>query len=874
MNEKLSTLISSLDQKARRSLEKAAGLSHSKQNSYVEWEHWLWVLLQNPSDVLDSFLKRSGFSVEKISACLTDSIARLGSGMTSSQALSKWLIQWLSSARVEARLEFGVDEISCEILVYSFFQDENLCTLALRLSDEFSKLDPDVFRKDLKNYLMMNASGQTKQDQSDDKSRSFPALEQYTSDLSQKAASGQLDPVIGREVETRQLTDILMRRRQNNPVIVGEAGVGKTALVEGFCQLVSGGQVPERLRNVRVHALDLTLLRSGAGVRGEFEQRLNELLEDISRHPDEIILFIDEVHTIVGGQQANGDGDLANILKPALARGELRTIGATTWAEYKRYIEKDPALSRRFQAVKVEEPDEDLAMRMLRRLVPGLEKHHGVFISSDAVSAAVILSKRYLAEKCLPDKGISLLDTACARVSLSQTMTPSKIQSLESQLTDLRNSRERMQKEPVEHDDPGKLTKDISDCEQQIDILKKQLSDQKEASVAIQQLLDALSEEDSDQSTDMIKSKIRDLVESRADHHTNHEAFVFPWVDEAVVAGVLEDWTGIPMKKMKRSESDSISGLYDRLSGNIIGQEPGLKKICMAMKLHRSGLLDKNRPAGVFMLAGPSGVGKTETALALAEELFGSRSKVTFINMSEFKEEHKVSMLLGSPPGYVGFGEGGYLTEAVRRKPYSILLLDEFEKAHPGVHDIFYRIFDQGLVCDSEGIEVDFRNCVIILTSNLGARNICAQWESEEFKALDSDEAFEILTDHLKIELLKTFRPSFLGRMHLIPYLPLSADSMKHIVDLELKRVSNRIQENYGASLDWETDLSDWLLSKNNDMTSGVRKIPQILQDQLLPPLSDILLRSLSDGGMAGNHRVQQGIRVGVQQDKVNIQAL
>ncbi len=587
------------------------------------------------------------------------------------------------------------------------------------------------------------------------------------------------------------MVDILTRRRQNNPILTGEAGVGKTAVVEGLALRIAQGSVPNVLKNVKIHTLDLALLQAGAGMKGEFENRLKSLISEIKNTPNPVILFIDEAHTMIGSGGQAGQNDAANLLKPALARGELRTIAATTWAEYKKFFEKDAALARRFQVVKVEEPTQEKAIAMLRGLVPVMEKHHNVFISEQALESAVHLSHRYITGRQLPDKAVGLLDTACARVAMSQASTPNSIETLENERSEIEsqiNMLTREQRTGLNHSEVlESLTNKCQQITEQLAPLKSQFENEMSLIKDVKEVITGLNDETEQPSAEI--EKLQQCKESLAKYDSN---MVHWQVDDELIAQVISDWTGIPVGKMHEDDVKSVLNLASTMKERVVGQDHALELIAKVVQTSKAQLADESRPNGIFMLAGPSGVGKTETALALANEVYGSEENITIINMSEYKEEHKVSLLLGSPPGYVGYGEGGVLTEAIRRKPYSVILLDEIEKAHPGVHDIFYQVFDKGTIKDGEGRDIDFKNTIIIMTSNVGTDTTMSLFEDEE-----TAPSVQGLQKAIQSDLLEVFKAAFLGRINVIPYFPLNKETLAEITKLQLSKIKNRVNKNY-----------------------------------------------------------------------------
>ncbi len=641
------------------------------------------------------------------------------------------------------------------------------------------------------------------------------------------------------------MIDILTRRRQNNPILTGEAGVGKTAVVEGFALRLASGDIPPALRGVTLRSLDLGLLQAGAGVRGEFENRLRGVIDEVKASPRPIILFIDEAHTLIGAGGGAGQNDAANLLKPALARGELRTIAATTWAEYKRYVEKDAALTRRFQVVKVEEPAEPMAIAMIRGLVATLEKHHGVRILDEAVSEAVRLSARYIPSRQLPDKAVSLIDTACARVAMSQSAIPAPIEDrtrrlalidtetaiLDREIAGGEPHQERRAALLVEH---RQVTDELQE-------LQARWREEKKLAAELAETRGLIEDPAGTADKDALRAQLADIT-TRLHRLQGEQPLIYPVVDGQAVAEVVEGWTGIPAGRMQSNEIRTVLTLQESMGHRVIGQPHALDAVTQAIRTSRARLTDPRKPIGVFLMVGTSGTGKTETALTLADLLYGGEQNLTVINMSEFKEEHKVSLLMGSPPGYVGYGEGGVLTEAVRRRPYSVILLDEMEKAHPGVQDVFYQVFDKGTMKDGEGRDIDFKNTLIIMTSNAGTELI-----NQLFADPETAPDAAGLAEALRPELMKVFKPAFLGRVTLVPYFPLSADVIRQIVELQLERVRRRVRGAYGARFAWDAELVDTVAARCTETSSGARNVESILSRTLLPELSAEILARLAD---------------------------
>ena len=703
-----------------------------------------------------------------------------------------------------------------------------------------------------------------------------PALDQFTIDLTARAKAGSIDPVLGRDFEIRQIMDILTRRRQNNPILTGEAGVGKTAVVEGFALRIAAGDVPDALKGVSLRSLDLGLLQAGAGVKGEFENRLKSVIEEVKSSPTPIIMFIDEAHTLIGAGGAAGQGDAANLLKPALARGELRTIAATTWAEYKKYFERDAALARRFQTVKVEEPDEKPAIEMMRGLIETLERHHNVTILNEAVVDAVRLSKRYISGRQLPDKAVSLLDTTCARIGISQAATPSAIEDCRRRIEQFKVASQVLERETAIGADHAETMNELATsrakAEDELKGLETRWNQEKDLVKKIHALRERLVVGDkpaadpaaaeakpgakpaagktpaapakplAPEERTKVLAELSDL-QTQLEKLQGEEPLVHVCVNSQAIAETVSSWTGIPLGRMVSDEINTILNLRQKMEENVVGQTHAMEAISQRIRTSRAGLSDPRTPIGVFLLAGTSGVGKTETAITVANLLYGGEQNMTVINMSEFKEEHKVSLLMGSPPGYVGYGEGGVLTEAVRRKPYSVVLLDEMEKAHPGVQDVFYQVFDKGNMKDGEGRDIDFKNTVIIMTTNAGTdliKSLCSDPDT-----LPDAKGF---AEAVFPELLKSFKPAFLGRVTIVPYYPLADEVMKQIIRLKLNKAGRRITENYKASFGYTPELVDRIAERCTEVDTGARNVDHILNGSLLPELSGEFLSRLATG--------------------------
>ncbi|MDH4132670.1 MAG: type VI secretion system ATPase TssH, partial [Gemmatimonadota bacterium] len=752
--------------------------------------------------------------------------------------------------------------------------NDELRRMMLEVSREFSKIVGDSLRKDFP-AITAESTENTGEATPTDGGEGAPRpggektanLDQFTQNLTERAKQGKIDPVLGRDFEVRQVVDILTRRRQNNPILVGEAGVGKTAVVEGFALRVAQGDVPPPLRNVTVRTLDLALLQAGAGVKGEFENRLKGLIEEVKSSEIPIILFIDEAHTMIGAGGAAGQNDAANLLKPALARGELRTIAATTWSEYKKYFEKDPALARRFQLVKIEEPSEESCTLMMRAVAGALEAHHKVRILDDGLSAAVRLSHRYLPDRQLPDKAVSVLDTACARLALGQSSTPPALEDAQRRLDDLEVQERILSREAAVGTDHAErlaaIAAEREETEQRLAGLRERWEKERGLVDKIRALRQKLEDTTTGRQSRMIDTKEADRLRGESATLTKElsaiqgeSGLVRVCVDEELVGEVISGWTGIPLGKMLSDELQVALNMERHLGARIIGQETALEAISRRLRTSKANIEDPVKPVGVFLLVGPSGVGKTETALALSDLMYGGEHNLITINMSEFQEPHTVSTLKGAPPGYVGYGEGGVLTEAVRRRPYSVVLLDEIEKAHPDVMELFYQVFDKGVMEDGEGRQIIFRNTIIVLTTNAGTdtlMKLCADPET-------TPDA-EGLVKALKPELDKTFKPAFLGRTVIIPYFPIRDEALRQIIVLKLGKVQRRLADTHAITLTYDDSTVSEIATRCVEVESGARNVDNILTNTLLPDLSQMLLAAMAEGNRPS--RVAVGVGTG-----------
>ena len=868
MNLDLQTLIGKLNPVCRKGLETAAHLCLSQTHYDVEIEHLLLTLLDIPNTDMAGLLRYYEVRVEDISNALTRSVENFRRGNTHTPSLSGNILRLMEQAWTISSLQLDSGKIRSGAILLAITEDSALRKHLIESAPALLRIPHDSLKNDIREII--RGSGEESpsiqeptagpQQPLSDKSRT-PELDKYTLDLTSKAKAGLIDPIQGRDMEIRQIIDILTRRRQNNPILTGEAGVGKTAVVEGFAIRIAQGDVPPLLQNVSLRLLDLGLLQAGAGVKGEFEKRLKSVIDEVKSSPQPVILFIDEAHTLIGAGGAAGMGDAANLLKPALARGELRTIAATTWSEYKKYFEKDPALTRRFQVVQVDEPGEDSAVDMLRGLIPYLEGHHNVVILDEAVQDAVRLSHRYISGRQLPDKAISVLDTACARVAIEQNSTPPEIESVthrkalaEMELVILKREQISGQNHGSRIDELSNELETLKTQEEELTARWKDELEQVKTIIMLRKKLEAQSEalkpetseiSASDETNQQIGDMRRNLSElkEKLQNLQGKTPMIHTCVNAGVVADVISDWTGIPVGNMLTDEIQNILSLKDRMAERIVGQSAALDVISRRIQTSRAKLEDPGKPAGVFLLVGPSGVGKTETAITLADLLYGGEQNMVTLNMSEYQEAHTVSGLKGSPPGYVGYGQGGVLTEAVRRKPYSVVLLDEVEKAHPDVMELFYQVFDKGTLEDAEGLSIDFKNTVILLTSNLGSERILGACRDHE-KLPDA----ETLINRIRPQLLEQFKPAFLGRLVIVPYYPLGDAVIQKIIRLKLDKIQKRFQENHKIAFVYSDKLVETVSARCTEVDTGARNVDHILTQTLLPELSEKLLRQMAEG--------------------------
>ncbi|MBK0091577.1 type VI secretion system ATPase TssH [Erwinia sp. S59] len=833
-------LFGKLDTLLFTSLESATAFCKLRGNPYVELVHWLHQLMQQQDGDLQQIISHFSLDENALTRDIVAALDRLPRGASAVSDLAEHIDSAVERAWVYASLKYGANRIRGGHLLVGLLKTYSLASVLKGISAQFARINVDALLDQFDALLSQSKEAQQALSQPDvaaaPAATGSSTLAQYAQDLTERAREGRIDPVSGRDEEIRQIVDILMRRRQNNPLLTGEAGVGKTAVVEGLALRIAAGDVPAPLRDVQLWLLDIGMLQAGAGMKGEFEARLQALINEVQSSATPIVLFVDEIHTLVGAGGQQGTGDAANLLKPALARGQLRTIGATTWAEYKKYIEKDPALTRRFQTVQVQEPDEAKAIQMLRSTVSALEKHHQVLLLDEAVSAAVKLSHRYIPARQLPDKAVALLDTACARVAVSQGAQPPALEDCLHRLAALDIEAEIAGREAKVGLGAPERQQEIARQQEALNETRQTLTARWQQERALVDKLIALRARCVTEDDTALRSEL-DATRQQLRELQGEEPLLFAAVDASVVAAVVADWTGIPLGRMVKNEIDTVLNLAETLNKRVIGQRHGLDLIAKRVRTSRARLDNPDKPVGVFMLCGPSGVGKTETALALAESLYGGEQNIISINMSEFQEAHTVSTLKGAPPGYVGYGEGGVLTEAVRRRPYSVVLLDEIEKAHPDVHELFFQVFDKGWMEDGEGRHIDFRNTIIILTSNVCTQLISGLCADPEL--LPEPDA---LNTALRKPLLEVFPPALLGRMLVVPYYPLSDAMLAQIVRLQLGRIVRRLEENHAIAAEIDESVVSQIVQRCTEVESGGRMVDAILTNTLLPQMSQILL--------------------------------
>ena len=844
-------MVEKLNETCYQSLQSAANMCLSNTHYEVDLEHFFIKLLDefHNSDI-HSILNHFSIDPNKLIGDLMHVLETFKTGNSRTPLISPRIEKILNDAWNIASIEFNNEKIRSGFVLLAICQNREIFEMLASSSDLWRQIKPETIKEQFYQLTSRTVEGGgtakiTSKKQVTDKQR---AIDQYTINLTQLARDNELDPIFEREEEIKQIIDILIRRRQNNPILTGEAGVGKTAVVEGFARRIVEGDVPKSLQNVELLTLDMGLLLAGAGIKGEFENRLKAVIKDVKSSPVPIIIFIDEAHTIIGAGGQQGSGDAANLLKPPLARGELRTIAATTWAEYKKYFEKDAALARRFQVIKVEEPDEEKCLHMMRAIVPKLEQHHQVFITDRAIQESVKLSRRYISSRYLPDKAVSVLDTACSRIALSQSATPSEIEFLNREIIRIDREIKLFQREFLmgtsQDDRIQNLEIKKSDLNVQLNQRTKQLEKELKISESIiqvkKELMTSLGSQGlSSSKSEKLKNQLASLTFELKNVQNGHP-LVHTEVNDQTICEIISNWTGIPTGKMITDDIQKILNLKDELKKRIIGQDHAIEIITQLIQTSQAGIEDPSKPTGVLLLVGPSGVGKTETALALADLLYGGDETMVSINMSEYQEAHSVSGLKGSPPGYVGYGEGGVLTEAVRKRPYCVVLFDEIEKAHPDVSDLFYQVFDKGVLEDGEGRRIDFKNTLIILTSNIATDliiELCADERQPDMKVIDAQ---------IHSELKKFFKPAFLGRLKIVPYYPVKQSTMEKIVTLKLDQIVKRMKEK-NIQLTYHQTVVDNIAARCCEVDSGARNIDHILNNTLLPEIAKLILTKLAE---------------------------
>lgn len=873
-------LFGKLNSLTYRSIEAATTFCKLRGNPYVELVHWIHQIMQLQDSDLLHIIRAFNLNPSKLASDFQLTLDRLPRGATSISGFAPQLEETVKEAWLYSTLLFNDQKVRSGHIIVAVLQNRPLKAQLLDISREFEKIKLESLTDDFAKITGASveealsareagtetgggaAPGEASGSMAPAQMGKQEALKKFSVDITEKARKGEIDPIFGRDEEIRLIVDVLMRRRQNNPILTGEAGVGKTAVVEGFAHRIIKGDVPPALRDVTLRSLDIGLMQAGASMKGEFEQRLRQLIEEVQASPKPIILFIDEAHTLIGAGGAAGTGDAANLLKPALARGTLRTIAATTWDEYKKHIEKDPALVRRFQVIKVDEPDEDKAIRMMRGVASAFEKHHRVQILDEALEASVKLSARYIPATQLPDKSVKLIDTAAARVAISQHAVPAEVDDSQRLIQMLENELDILSRESrVGMDHAGRIKDINAKLEKEKERLKTLEENWAKEKELVAQVLDLrgklrdaglspdkpetppaeakkeLTPEEREKLLAELKEKQASLSKLQGE-----SPLIFPAVDAQSVASVVADWTGIPVGRMAKNEIDQVLHLADLLERRVIGQRHALEMIARRMQTSRARLDNPNRPIGVFMLVGPSGTGKTETALALAETLYGGEQNLIKINMAEFQEAHTVSTLKGSPPGYVGYGEGGVLTEAVRRRPYSVVLLDEVEKAHPDVHEIFFEVFDKGHMEDGEGRDIDFKNTIILLTSNAAQDviiNMC--------KDPDLMPNAEGLEKAMREPLKKVFPDALLNRLVVAPFYPISRDMLKMIIGLNLKKVKQRVESNHKVPFTCDDSVPNFIADRCTELERGARMVEAMIVNTMLPDIGQELLIRMMD---------------------------
>ncbi len=858
----IKSLLLHLNEMMTNILHSGVGFCVERTHYEITIEHLLFKLLDEKESDLNFILEYFNIEKEKLQRSLNADLDDLNKGNSNRPVFSPLLLELIQDAWVKSSIDMQEKKIRSATFILALLSRKNYYATG-RYIDFLKVVNRETleekFFEILKNSTEQAAADITKSLSSSSSSKEGGFLEKYCVDITANAKAGKIDAVFGREKEIRQMVDILARRRKNNPICVGEPGVGKTAVIEGLAVKIAENDVPSILKNVRLLGLDLGLLEAGASVKGEFENRLKGVINEIQSSEISIILFIDEAHTLIGAGGSGGSDDAANILKPALARGELRTIAATTWSEYKKYFEKDPAMARRFQLVKLDEPSVENSILIMRGLKEYYEKAHKVTVRDDAIETAVTISDKYITGRFLPDKAIDLLDTACARIKINLTSKPALLEDKEKMLESLNREKIALQRDidnniEVEKEKLTLNSSQIKDVEKEIKTLRKVYEEQKECAQELLKKREEISLSEDEKEKKKLKSDLV-KIEKKFEKLKEKYSFMEVEVNPDIVAQVVSDWTGIPLGKMLRDEAKTMLELEERLKTNIKGQDHAHDVLAEIIRSSKSGITDPNQPNGIFLLVGPSGVGKTETGLTLAEQIFGSRKKVITVNMSEFQESHTVSRLIGSPPGYVGYGEGGMLTEAVRKNPYSVVILDEVEKAHINIMELFYQVFDKGVLSDGEGKEISFKNTIIILTSNLATDII------EEYCANHEEIDVEEIATKIRPALTAHFKPALLGRMTVIPFISLNSEAMKAITILKLQKLQKRLKNNNKMDLTYSEDVVNQIVSRCTEVQSGARNIEYIINTKVLPTLSKEILASMGDKGMPNS------VNIGVDKD-------
>ncbi|MBN1576010.1 MAG: type VI secretion system ATPase TssH [Chitinispirillaceae bacterium] len=856
------SLLQRLNPTCTKALEGAVGFCVSRGNYEVRWEHLLVELIDYQGNDVQLILHHYGIDIAHVKKGIKVDLESLQTGNTGKPSFSPPLLEAIELAWTLSSLNYGLPHITSGVFFVAALEKSRLGTTAA--GEALRDIDVETLKKDLMKIVAASseytgagiAGGKPGAPSGMTPEAGLEVLQQFCTNFTEQAKSGKIDPILGRDDEIRQALDILNRRRKNNPILVGEAGVGKTAIVEGLALRIAAGDVPAHLKNVDLWGLDLGLLQAGASVKGEFEKRLKNVIDAIKNSPKPTILFIDEAHTLIGAGGSAGQNDAANLLKPALARGELRTMAATTWSEYRKYFEKDPALARRFQLIKIEEPTEEICGIMLRGIAKSYEQHHLVRIAYEGILAAVSYSHRYISGRQLPDKAVDVLDTACARVKMSQSTKPAQLDQAERALLNAQLELKTMLKDreagiAIDEEKIAGCNDRIASFTEEITALTAKWEKEKKIAAKVIKLQDELvaareAKADAKEiaaKDDAVAQAMKELEEAQGE-----TPMVFSHVSSGVCAQVIADWTGIPIGSMVKDEATALLELESRLGARVLGQDSAIAELANTVRSSKTGMGNPDAPIGVFLFTGPSGVGKTECAIALADTLFGGEKFMTVINMSEYQEKHTVSQLKGSPPGYVGYGEGGILTEAVRQKPYSVVILDEVEKAHLEVMNLFYQVFDKGFMRDGEGREINFRNTLIIMTSNLAADTIV------ELCSGENPPSDKELTDAIRPQLSAHFQPALIARAKIVPFKPLSKEIMRGVVALKLDKIATRIKKTHGLTFSCSPTLIDQIAENCTAIETGARNADAVIDQSLLPGISRQLLLHMGEEGKNYTH--------------------